>query len=95
MIITRNNIKRDAAVTNNLNKDKEGLVRVVEVVEYNYIFQTDDPEIESHLNFKNYMIAHPKKAKEYGELKNKLAIKFTYNAEGYCAEKNEFIKSIY
>ena len=51
MIITRNNIKRDAAVTNNLNEDKEGLVRVIEVVEYNYIFQTDDPEIESHLDF--------------------------------------------
>jgi GrpB-like predicted nucleotidyltransferase (UPF0157 family) len=82
-------------VTNDLNKDKEGLVRVVEVVEYNYIFQTGDPKIERHLDFKNYMIAHLKEAKEYGELKNKLAIKFTYNVEGYCVGKNEFIKSIY
>jgi len=40
------------------------------------------------------MIAHPKEAKEYGELKNKLAIKFRDDAEGYCVGKNEFIKSI-
>jgi GrpB-like predicted nucleotidyltransferase (UPF0157 family) len=74
-------------VTNNLNKDKEGLVRVVEVVEYNYIFQTGDPKIEKHFDFKNHMIVHLKEVKEYGELKNKLAIKFRYDTEGYYAKK--------
>jgi len=57
-----------------------------------HIFQTDNPEIKRLLDFKNYMIAHPKEAKECSELKNKLAIKFRDDADDYCVGKNEFIK---
>lgn len=59
-----------------------------------HIFQTGNPEIKRHLNFRDYMIAHPKEAKHYEELKKELAIKFRYDSEGYCNGKNVFIKDI-
>ncbi|CAH2214879.1 GrpB family protein [Tepidibacter aestuarii] len=59
-----------------------------------HIFQTGNPEIKRHLNFRDYMIAHPEEAKCYEELKKGLAKKFRYDNEGYCEGKDSYIKGI-
>lgn len=59
-----------------------------------HIFQQGNPEIIRHINFRDYMMAHPNEAKEYEELKKKLAIQFRYDIEGYCNGKDKFIKNI-
>jgi len=57
-----------------------------------HIFQTGHPRIEQHLNFRDYMIAHPEEARAYGRLKKELAQRFSEDIEGYMAGKDEFIK---
>ncbi len=59
-----------------------------------HIFQMGNEEIERHINFKEYLVAHPDKAREYSELKEKLANKYTYDAENYTNGKGDFIKKI-
>lgn len=59
-----------------------------------HAFQTDNPEIARHLNFRDYMIAYPDEAKRYEDLKQELAIKFRYDIDGYCAGKDTYIKEI-
>jgi GrpB-like predicted nucleotidyltransferase (UPF0157 family) len=59
-----------------------------------HIFQTGDPKVESHLNFRDYMIAHPQVAQAYGRLKEELAQEFPEDIEGYMEGKDGFIKKI-
>jgi len=59
-----------------------------------HIFQAGNEEIKRHINFKEYLIAHPDKAREYSELKEKLVNKYTYDVENYTNGKNDFIKEI-
>lgn len=51
-------------------------------------------EIERHINFKEYLIAYPRKAREYSKLKEKLANKYTYDVKNYTNSKSDFIKKI-
>ena len=46
------------------------------------------------LYFRDYLIAHPETAKEYGELKQELKTKFEHDRDGYTAAKSEFISKI-
>jgi len=59
-----------------------------------HIFQAGNKEIKRHINFKEYLIAHPGKAREYSKLKEKLANNYTYHIENYINGKNDFIKEI-
>jgi GrpB-like predicted nucleotidyltransferase (UPF0157 family) len=59
-----------------------------------HVFQLGNKEIERHINFKEYLIAHPKKAREYSKLKEKLANKYNYDVENYTNSKSDFIKEI-
>jgi len=59
-----------------------------------HIFQTGNEEIERHINFKEYLIAHPDKAWEYSKLKEELVNKYTYGVENYTNGKSDFIKEI-
>lgn len=59
-----------------------------------HIFETGNSEVKRHLNFRDYMIAHPEDAKRYEELKKELSIKFRYDNKGYCNGKNAFIKEM-
>jgi GrpB-like predicted nucleotidyltransferase (UPF0157 family) len=59
-----------------------------------HIFQAGNEEIKRHINFKEYLIAHPDKAREYSKLKEKLANKYTYDVENYSNCKSDFIKEI-
>lgn len=47
-----------------------------------------------HLAVREYLRAHPETAKEYGELKAKLAEEFTYDIDGYCDGKDAFMKEV-
>jgi len=59
-----------------------------------HIFQVGNEEIERHINFKEYLIAHPDKVREYSKLKEKLTNKYTYDVENYTNGKSDFIKEI-
>lgn len=59
-----------------------------------HIFQVGNEEIERHINFKEYLVAHPDKAREYSKLKEKLANKYTHDVENYINSKSDFIKEI-
>lgn len=59
-----------------------------------HVFQEEDTEIIRLLNFRDYMIAHPKEAQEYSQLKERLAREFPENIDGYIEGKDAFIKNI-
>ncbi len=59
-----------------------------------HIFQTGDPEVERHLDFRDYMIAHPQEAQAYNRLKEELVEKFPEDIESYMEGKDGFIKEI-
>ncbi len=57
-----------------------------------HAFQADSPEIERHLAFRDYMIAHPEAARQYGALKRRLAREHPDDIEAYMDGKDPFIK---
>jgi GrpB-like predicted nucleotidyltransferase (UPF0157 family) len=58
-----------------------------------HAFQADSPEIERHLAFRDYMIAHPVEAQTYSVLKRRLAQEHPEDIEAYMAGKDPFIKA--
>ncbi|MFX1570734.1 MAG: GrpB family protein [Promethearchaeota archaeon] len=59
-----------------------------------HIFEKENPEIKRLLNFRDYIIAHPKEAQNYSRLKEKLAREHPKDVNGYIDGKDAFIKSI-
>ena len=59
-----------------------------------HIFQQGNKEIKRHLNFRDYMRAHPKQAQKYSRLKETLADKHSHNIRKYIEGKNDFIAEI-
>lgn len=59
-----------------------------------HIFEQGNEEINRHLNFRDYMIAHPEEARRYSQLKEDLAKKFPTSIEKYIEGKNDYIKEI-
>ncbi|MDJ0747637.1 MAG: GrpB family protein [Xenococcaceae cyanobacterium MO_167.B27] len=59
-----------------------------------HIYEIYSPEIERHLAFRDYMIAHLVDAQQYSQLKQELAQKYPEDIEGYMDGKDEFIKRI-
>ncbi|MDJ0570054.1 MAG: GrpB family protein [Pleurocapsa sp. MO_192.B19] len=59
-----------------------------------HIYEICSPEIERHLAFRDYMIAHPEEAEQYSQLKQELAQKYPEDIEGYMDGKDEFVKRI-
>jgi GrpB-like predicted nucleotidyltransferase (UPF0157 family) len=58
-----------------------------------HAFQAGSPEIERHLAFRDYMIAHPVEAQSYSVLKRRLAQEHPEDIEAYMAGKDPFIKA--
>lgn len=60
------------------------------------VFHIHVRELADHneLYFRDYLIAHPKTAKEYGELKQTLQQKYRLDRDGYTFAKSEFINKI-
>jgi len=59
-----------------------------------HCFQEGNKEIKRHINFRDYMIAHPTEAEKYAELKRKLSEKYTYDISSYVEGKNDYIREI-
>lgn len=57
-----------------------------------HAFEAGSTEVERHLAFRDYMIAHPLEAQAYGELKQKLAQEHPDDIEAYMDGKDPFIK---
>lgn len=57
-----------------------------------HAFQVGSAEIERHLAFRDYMIAHPAEAQAYGELKKQLARAHPKDRQAYMDGKDQFVK---
>jgi GrpB-like predicted nucleotidyltransferase (UPF0157 family) len=59
-----------------------------------HMFQTGSPHLQRHLDFRDYMAAHPAEAQVYGDLKVGLAQRFPEDLEAYMDGKDAYIKGI-
>jgi len=59
-----------------------------------HAYENGSPQIERHLAFRDYMLAHPDAAQAYSELKRELAAKYPNDSEAYMDGKDEFIQEI-
>jgi GrpB-like predicted nucleotidyltransferase (UPF0157 family) len=59
-----------------------------------HVFQAGHPEIARHLDYRDYLQAHPDEAQAYSTLKEELACKFPHDIDAYTNGKTAFIKDI-
>jgi GrpB-like predicted nucleotidyltransferase (UPF0157 family) len=59
-----------------------------------HIFQVENPEIQRHLDFRDYLVSHAADAKAYSDLKRELARRFPTDINAYIEGKDVFIKEI-
>lgn len=59
-----------------------------------HAYQPDTQDVTNHQNFRDYLIAHPRKAQQYAELKRRLSKKFPHDMDGYLDGKAPFIQEI-
>jgi GrpB-like predicted nucleotidyltransferase (UPF0157 family) len=59
-----------------------------------HAFEAGSAQVERHLAFRDYMIAHPVDAQRYSELKRKLAEEHPQSMDGYMDGKDGFIKEM-
>lgn len=59
-----------------------------------HTFEQGSEEVRRHLAFRDYLVSHKEKAKEYSDLKCRLAEKYPYNSKAYMDGKDDFIKKI-
>jgi GrpB-like predicted nucleotidyltransferase (UPF0157 family) len=59
-----------------------------------HIYAADNPEVTAHLQFRDYLRAHPAEAQRYGDLKQKLALQFTNDIYGYMDGKDALVKEL-
>ncbi len=59
-----------------------------------HAYQPGNPEVNRHLDFRDYLIAHPEEARQYASLKIKLARQHPHDIDAYIAGKDGVIKKI-
>jgi GrpB-like predicted nucleotidyltransferase (UPF0157 family) len=59
-----------------------------------HIYQLGSLEIERHLAFRDFMMAHPDYAQQYSDLKRTLAVRYPDDIDGYMDGKDEFVKTM-
>lgn len=59
-----------------------------------YVCTPDTPNYLEHLALRDYLRAHPDAAREYGDLKRRLAMAYRYDIDSYVDAKTEFITNI-
>lgn len=57
-----------------------------------HAFRTGDPNLDRHLSFRDYLIAHPEVATAYGDIKKEAARRANNHIEAYGSVKGPFIK---
>ena len=71
-------------------KDNQEGIRTYQI----HAFESGSTEVERHLAFRDYMIAHSGDAQRYSELKRKLAEEHPQSMDGYMDGKDGFIKEM-
>ncbi len=56
-----------------------------------YVCPPHSAEFRRHVALRNYLRNHPKEAREYGDLKKALALRFPNDRDAYLAGKSEFV----
>ena len=59
-----------------------------------HVYTLDSPIRQNHFHFRDYLIAHPETAAEYGRLKVSLADKHPNDRKSYSAGKRSFITEV-
>lgn len=59
-----------------------------------HTFQVGSSEIARHLYFRDYLKSHPEEAKEYANLKIKLAAQFANDRRGYFKNKRDYVNAL-
>ena len=59
-----------------------------------HTFEVGSAQIDRHLAFRDYMRTHPDEARQYSELKQKLAERYPQDIEGYMDGKDGLIKDM-
>lgn len=59
-----------------------------------HIYEMNNPQIERHLAFRDYLRVHPDAARNYGNLKEALAAQFPYDIDAYIRGKEKLVKEI-
>jgi GrpB-like predicted nucleotidyltransferase (UPF0157 family) len=59
-----------------------------------YVCAPDNPALLEHIAFRDYLRAHPKSARAYGELKLSLAQQFRNDRGAYSNAKTEYVREI-
>ena len=59
-----------------------------------HVFQSDNPDVARHIDFRDYLRAHPEDAQAYSRLKETLAEKFPNDGESYTGGKSDFIREM-
>jgi GrpB-like predicted nucleotidyltransferase (UPF0157 family) len=59
-----------------------------------HMYQTGHPDIARHLDFRDYLIAHPEDAQAYSRLKEDLARRYPTDAASYVAGKDGLVKEL-
>ncbi len=71
-------------------KDNQEGVRTHHV----HVFEAGSAQVERHLAFRDYAIAHPEEAQKYSQLKQELAKTYPTDIEKYMDGKDGFIQEI-
>ncbi|QHA90904.1 GrpB family protein [Bacillus sp. N1-1] len=59
-----------------------------------HLYEKGNPDIDRHLAFRDYLIAHPEDRLRYGEKKAKLAERYPNDMEAYIMGKDSLVKEI-
>ncbi|WP_245645097.1 GrpB family protein [Peribacillus loiseleuriae] len=59
-----------------------------------HIYELENPGVERHLAFRDYLRVHPDGAKKYGDLKEELSQRFPYEIESYISGKDQLALEI-
>ena len=59
-----------------------------------HAFKVGHPDINRHINFRDYLREHPDEVQAYQELKLQLSAEFPFDASGYTSGKTGFIQAI-
>jgi len=59
-----------------------------------HVYQVGHPQVKRHLDFRDYLRAHPDEAQAYSRLKEVLAEQFRHDSWGYSGAKCAFIQEM-
>ena len=59
-----------------------------------HIYEMNNPQIERHLAFRDYLRVHPDTTRNYGNLKEALAAQFPYDIDAYINGKEKLVRRL-